>query len=333
MNDKRKINLANCLSCFEEKRISGDFYPVFYGIEISRYCNFSCIMCPNSKIPNEKKGNMSFDTFRKVIDEIGPYAQIIKFHWVGEPLINKFLVKMIHYARERTSAQLFMSTNASLLSGNLADEIRTSGLDKIIFSLDGYTKEIYESIRPNSNFNSVFANVDNFIRSIENNGGPICEVKIIQFDMNKNEIAPFIGKWKTYKKVIVNVMWLSTWGGQLQNLKQYSENLSPYAEETRQACSDLWFKMQIDWSGQVALCCWDWSGSRILGNILNESVKDIWQGKIISNIRNDQLNMRYLGICSECNEWAKVKEYEFWYSYEELIQNPGKIWMDNPSKK
>jgi len=98
---------------------------------------------------------MKWDLFCKIIDEIAPYAKIIKLHWVGEPLIHPMIVDMIRYAKATTDAQLFMSTNALLLGNALAEEIRISGLDKIIFSLDGNSSKTYERIRVGGNFQKV----------------------------------------------------------------------------------------------------------------------------------------------------------------------------------
>lgn len=326
MEKVSKINLLECLNSYYQKQINGNFYPVYYGIEVSRHCNFACVMCPNSKYESRQKGNMSFQLFKKIIDEISPFAQIIKLHWIGEPLINKNIVSMIRYARKKSNAKLFMSTNASLLKGNLAEDIRTSGLDKIIFSLDGNNKDTFEKIRIKGDFDEVVDNINNFIEAVENKGGPYCEVKIIQFDSNKTEIDYFKRRWDKYRKTIVHIMWLSTWGGQLPELKNLSPNLSPNISHKRNACTDLWFKMQIDWSGEVALCCWDWSGTVSLGNVLNSSVKEIWQSNKINKERELQIQQNYHGICANCNEWAKMQEYEFWYTFEKLKEDASVIW-------
>jgi spiro-SPASM protein len=331
VKNESERNLQECLKAFYQKQIRSVFYPVYYGIEISRHCNFACVMCPNTKYEANQKGNMSFELFQKIIDEISPFAKIIKLHWIGEPLINKKIVQMIRYARKKTTAKLFMSTNGSLLKGKLLEDIRTSGLDKIIFSLDGNSKDIFEKIRLNSNFDEVLENVNNFVDAVEKKGGPHCEVKIIQFSSNQSEIDRFKRRWDRYKKTIVHVMWLSTWGGQLPELNNLSQHLSPYNSSKRSVCADLWFKMQIDWSGEVALCCWDWAGTASLGNVLNTSVQEIWNGDEIIKKRESQVRQEYQGICSNCNEWAKVQEYEFWYSFEKLKEDASVIW-DNDTQ-
>ena len=238
----RDANLKRCLEAYREGRTFGDFMPVYYGIEVTRHCNFACVMCPHPKYQPHEKGHMSWDLFRRVIDQIAPYASIIKLHWVGEPLLHRRIIDMIHYAREATDAQLFMSTNASLLEGDLAEAVRTSGLDKIIFSLDGNSKETFEKIRVKGDFDRVVTNITDFLDAVDAKGGPLSEIKIIQFRENEHEVAEFQERWKTYERAMVHTMWLCTWAGSLPELETRSDHLSPYTGEDRQSCADLWFK-------------------------------------------------------------------------------------------
>ena len=42
-------NIKRCLEAYKEGRTFGDFMPVYYGIEVTRHCNFACVMCPHPK--------------------------------------------------------------------------------------------------------------------------------------------------------------------------------------------------------------------------------------------------------------------------------------------
>ena len=319
-------DLNKCLSAFTNGVARGDFYPVYYGIETSRLCNFACIMCPHPKYAASEKGNMSWDLYTSIIDQIAPHAEIIKLHWVGEPLINPQIIEMIRYARAATDAKLHLSTNASLLHGQLADDLRTSGIDKVIFSLDGNSPETFERIRVNGDYHQVVNNIKAFVESVEAEGGPISEVKLIQFNENASEIEAFREKWDRYKSVIVYIMWLSTWAGQLTDMSERSEYQSPYSASSRHPCADLWFKMQVNWLGDVNLCCFDWSGEVTLGNLSEQSLLDIWQGEKIVNERERHMAGKYEWLCAPCKEWAKVQEYEFWYDYEQLKEDASIVW-------
>ncbi len=319
-------NSSSCLKAYRNHHTCGGFLPAYYGIEVTRYCNFACVMCPHQYLSESQMGHMEWSLFCKIIDEIAPVAEIIKLHWIGEPLLHPKLCDMIRYARVNTDALIFMSTNAFLLQGEIAENIRTSGLHKIILSIDGASRESYESIRVNGVYNEVVSNAEDFIKNVEKQGGPLCEVKMIQFPENKQEVDYFINKWSTYECVSVNIMWLCTWAGQLPQLTIFENYLCPYDPHKRVPCADLWFKMQVTWEGSVSLCCFDWSETQSLGNLKDISVKELWQNELISRIRDMHLRGKYIGICGKCNEWARFEEYEFWYDMNELKRNPSLIW-------
>jgi spiro-SPASM protein len=321
-----KKNLKACLRAYNCQRVSGSFYPVYYGIEVTRHCNFSCVMCPNPRISPKSKGHMDIGLFRRIIDQVSPFAEIIKLHWIGEPLMHPQITEMISYARSTTNNKLFLSTNASLLNGKLAKEIRTSGLDKIIISLDSTHQNSYGKIKKKGNFLKVRKNVEDFINDVQTYGGPNCEIKMIKMPENEDEVDYFRKKWDKFDCVVVSIMWLCTWAGQIPELNRIPRYLCPYDPSTRQACSDLWFKLQVDWRGKVALCCFDWSGSVEIGDLSIMSLTDVWQSKRIKIERQKHLECNYSGICKSCNEWAKVEEYEFWYDDEILKEDPSLIW-------
>ena len=59
---------------------------------------------------------------------------------------------MIEYAKSKGVLDIMLHTNGTVMDEELAEKIVKSGLDRSIFSLDSITKEIYENIRVNANF-------------------------------------------------------------------------------------------------------------------------------------------------------------------------------------
>ena len=68
-------------------------------------------------------------------------------------------------------------------------------------------------------------------------------------------------------------------------------------------CSDLWRRMFIWWDGTANPCDVDYKSNLKVGNIKNESVKDLWNSKIYRTLRENHLNAKRqkLDICSKCN--------------------------------
>jgi len=79
------------------------------------------------------------------------------------------------------------------------------------------------------------------------------------------------------------------------------------------------YQLLIDWNGDVFLCPQDWQRRVAMGNIMQETIFDIWTGKVLTNFRKNLLNgKRCASPCSSCNadgtllgknhvkEWSKL---------------------------
>ena len=79
------------------------------------------------------------------------------------------------------------------------------------------------------------------------------------------------------------------------------------------------YQLLIDWNGDVFLCPQDWQRRVTMGNIMQETIFDIWTGKVLTNFRKNLLNgKRCASPCSSCNadgtllgknhakEWSKL---------------------------
>ncbi|HET6267344.1 MAG TPA: SPASM domain-containing protein [Acidobacteriota bacterium] len=143
----------------EEKKLS--YMPHRLFVEPCVSCNLSCYeACCNHENGIHFTRNvrlLNFDTFTKVIDELGPTLQRIDFFNYGESFIHPRAIEMIRYAKSRhPQIYLFTSTNGLLLntSGKLHALVE-SGIDEITFSVDGARQESYVRYRRGGDFNKV----------------------------------------------------------------------------------------------------------------------------------------------------------------------------------
>ena len=76
----------------------GDPYPRNFAIETVLGCNLRCPDCAiGGDIVTRKKGYLSFDRFKIVMDKIGPYVNYLYLHLWGEPMLNPEIVSIIKY--------------------------------------------------------------------------------------------------------------------------------------------------------------------------------------------------------------------------------------------
>ncbi len=279
-------------------------FPHLVQPEITNACNANCIMCPQEEM-TRKIGEMDFNLYRKIIDECSKNRARVKTicpFLNGEPLLNHRLKDHISYAKEKNrKAEVIIYTNASLLDEKRALELMDSGLDKMFISFDGCTKETYERIRQNLDFEIVNNNVLRFfqLKKQLKRKKPQVDLSIIEMEETKRETEKFITKWKPLADS-VTVKDFSNWGGKFSEKDQKKE-----LKIERYPCPRLWFHLVILRDGNVAICCLDYDGKFILGNVKKNSIREIWNGEVINNYRSLHIRGEYekISICEKCNSW------------------------------
>ena len=323
-----EINLQRIHDAYFDAVTDDSFYPAVYIIEPTNFCNFSCIMCPNSKYRSKSLGKMKMRLFKKIVDEIAPYAKAIMLYWVGEPLLHPKLPEMIRYIKVRSEARVIISTNASLLKGQLARDLINSGMDEIIIGMDGDSPETFEHIRVGGKFEEIVRNTENFLELVGNKNKPTVVIQFLEMKANSKETKAFWDHWSKFNCYPL-ITWIDTWAGQMAELKLTAQQLSPYEDALRKPCADLWYKMTINWQGQVTLCCHDWNASTILGSLWDQSVMEIWHSSYLKYLRNEHQkgNFSVHNLCKDCFEWSTVEdEIAHWkaphigYSYDPKLR-------------
>ncbi len=284
-------------------------YPLICIIEITRFCNYNCVMCPHKEIAIENQGNMSINTFMKIIDESCDFVKVYQLYWMGEPFLNPHIFDMIKYIRTKSNAVIVVSTNGSLLNSDLSKRIISSGIDKLIIDIDsGNNADIYSMIRCGGDFETVVKNVEDLILLNKENNIEII-LQFLHFKINSEQLNIFMQRWKD-KKCTLRIDWIDSWANQMPELIDMASEISPYADEERKPCADLWHRITINYKGEVNLCCHDYRGTIVFGNINKSNLIQIWNSDRLNKIRNNQNQGIYKELCENCIEWAKEFEYE-----------------------
>jgi len=286
-------------------------FPVDLIIEVTRYCNLKCIMCPYSNL-KRAQGNMEFSTFKKIIDETAtenPAARI----WLaimGEPLLRgEKVLEFIKYAKEKGIREICLNTNAVLLSEEIAVKLLESGLDKILISVDAYSKETYDKIRVGGDFVLVRSNVERFInlKREKNNNNMELIVQFIVMDENEHEVEAFKNYWLE-RGAIVKIRPKLGWGNAIK-----SSILDSVAQETeRFPCAWLTRTVSIHWDGSFSQCDADHEGYYSPGNLNSNTIKQVWEG-ILAERRGRHWKGDYdFEPCNTCKDWLAGRSYFFY---------------------
>lgn len=250
-----------------------DEFPVKFQIETFHGCNASCSMCSVNDW-ERPKGEMPDDVFKAVIDQAQPFLttlQAVSLIMDGEALMGKKVAQRIRQGKDGGLPNIGFATNASLLTADKGTEILDAGIDWISFSFDSMTKNIYETERKNLVYETVFENIENFVR-LRNKGGYKTKINIRFLDHNEGRAA--FDRYKDYwtprltSRDEVHYGYLYDW---------YSGN-----DETADKSVDCPYVTQnivILNDGAVPLCCKDYNATYVYGNILSTPLLDIWNSE------------------------------------------------------
>lgn len=307
-------NLTDLAARLGLERISQALYfPKYFEVETIRACNAHCDMCTVDEWKG-KNNRMDALLFDNILDEISRYSEWIDRVCLsrnGEPLLDRNLVWKIKKLKESKIKYVTFSTNASLLDEKRSLEIIESGLDDIRFSIDGYTKETFEKIRKGLNFEEIRENCLNFIRLRNEHGSkPVVQIRMALQSNNAHEEEAWKHYWleRVSSGDIVTSKKIHSWGNQL---KSYSDDEYRINKYSYVPCISPWSTMVIHFDGKVPLCGCDYNNVYALGDINNQSIKEIWQSEAYNRIRkiHSDGKRNEIPLCKGCNVWDIYEKY------------------------
>ncbi len=287
------------------KHVTTEF-PLHLDIEVTSYCNLACPMCPRTHrvaLGKWKNKMMKFETFKKIIDEgTEKGLKAINLNNFGESFFNKKLVEMIEYAKSKGVLDVMLHTNGTVMDEILAERIINSGLDRIIFSLDSITKEIYEKIRIGAKFEDTIKNVKMFYKVREKmcKYKPVIRVSMVRMKENDHEANKFEKFWGPYADEVTYTDYRNQDG--LDTADRYTK----FKKENKSySCPALWQRLTVNATGEVTACCRD-AGKRLtLGKIdeKNKSLTNIWNGDKLkeSRIMHENKQAYLIDACNGCD--------------------------------
>ncbi|MCD6386415.1 SPASM domain-containing protein [Candidatus Sumerlaeota bacterium] len=137
-------------------------YPREIWIEPTTRCNIRCITCEKYLKPPGLDFDMEPDVYERVKKQILPYVYRANLIGLGEPLFAPLFPQMVEDCIN-AGVRFGYTTNGVLLTAELVEKTIKYGCN-ITLSIDGATKETFESIRRGLKFETLMEKVD-LIRS------------------------------------------------------------------------------------------------------------------------------------------------------------------------
>jgi radical SAM protein with 4Fe4S-binding SPASM domain len=264
--------------------------PDIVQIESTNLCNAKCVFCPRDEM-HRRQGVMAMDLYRKVVDECATLGiSHVRMHNYGEPFLDRELVEKVRYAKARGIAEVGMISNGSLISEEIARGMIEAGLDAINISVDAAGKDVFERTRIHLDYDTVVGNIRTLVRLRRELGHkhPKLILSFVRQNNSADEQA-FIAEWSQVADKI-HITDLHNWAGTLHN-----------RSDVRFPCYRLWLTFTVLWDGRVSLCCADFDGRHILGDLRTSSIAEIWNSPAYRAVRRQQLEHGGPEICRTCD--------------------------------
>jgi radical SAM protein with 4Fe4S-binding SPASM domain len=288
--------------------------PFIINVDPSSACNFGCTFCPTGDRDlihgtGRYQGVMPIELFQKIIDDLGDFDESIKvlrLYKDGEPLVNKRLADMIAYAKQSGHVEYIdTTTNGSLMTPERMGPVLEAGLDKVNVSIYGMNRDQYKSF---TGFNFDFEKfVENITWLADNKGD--CEVAVkvpseLITDKQKEEFYETFGNLSD-RIFIENFMecWpdFDVVGRTGATITKGIYQQPPKMVDT---CPYIFYSYSINSDGLVSSCFLDWGRKLLIGDVKEDSVKDIWHSDKMNALRRTHLEGKRLDTdtCKSCGQ-------------------------------
>jgi len=252
-------------------------FPLHLDIESTTHCNLKCPMCYQSYAKPEHK-KMEERLFMRILKQAREHKLLsMKFQYRGEPTTDGRILKWIPLAKQAGVVETSINTNGTLLNGRWRNQIINSGLDLILFSVEGSTKKEYEKSRVGAKWEKTLRNI-----------------KLLQqLKKERKSTTPYVIV-KTVKLPFVDIdKYYSFWGEIADSVGygdpvDYTGKFEDKRVLSNYSCAQPWQRLVILADGDILPCCHSthgWEKELVLGNAYKDKIHDIWVGEQMTKLR------------------------------------------------
>jgi MoaA/NifB/PqqE/SkfB family radical SAM enzyme len=284
-------------------------FPRTIAVETQSGCNARCVFCSYTSLRNElPMGRMEMALFEKLARECaGRKVERFILCLDNEPLLDPDLAERFLLLRKycpRSARNL--TTNASLLTREKIEELAGSGaVNEIFLSVNGFSKEVYEELM-GLPFEQTMANLyglSAWLREHPRQARRLrVQVNVVKTRRVAPELAPMRRRWQEEAGFRLHVIDLDNRGNQVdlrgfRALQADDADLKPY-----RACRRPCHTLVITWEGKAVLCCVDYRREVVLGDLVKQSLAEIWNGPRAVQLRREFLagDFTNLALCRRC---------------------------------
>ena len=288
--------------------------PSVFQIETTNACNMSCVMCPRTTLMDRAVSHIDQEVFEQVVDQLPGFtpeelklwddyvarhgmkdtlaededyfyhficSQSVTLHGFGEPLMDNRLVDRIQYCTDK-GLRTYLSANPVNIRMKQMDKLGKAGLTYLKFHLDGVTNEDQKHYRGrvDDTYATTQQRILDTLELFEQNGYPtriiLTKLKFNQDDSLDQEFLDF---WRGRNVFAYIKNQHNRW---LYEEENATDNTAEYMQRF---CDFPWNSMSILKGGEVVPCPLEYNADLVMGNVKEESLEEIWNGKNYQDLR------------------------------------------------
>lgn len=302
-------------------------------------CNYFCVMCSNQMTKTER-GFLDCDLFEKIIAELAEIQRLddsqfgeLHFYLDGEPFLHEAYADMLrHIDSSLSGIRVIISTNGALMTPDKIDDLLRLNSNQYIYiiSLDASNESLYRKVKPHSDFRSAEENARYFLHKKMQSDvkNPYAVLQFIVMSINEQDMHDFYWKWEPLlgpttkagyclwtdellRENSSHIYWKRFHNRsnpvQIDN-RLYSNHFgsSPAHLDAPKICAWPWRVMAIGWNGSVHPCCFFPENQSMLGNIRGKSIRQVFQGAAMKQMRWHFLrdSVEQIPVCNRCDRIA-----------------------------
>lgn len=328
-----KGEIADKKQLFETLESIRSKNPVVYNIETTNRCNMRCKMCPRTTMMTRKIEDIDRETFIRIVDQLKPHSEkewkewknyceekygireedeasenhfflyiiskVIQLHGYGDPLLDRNMHEYVKILRDRGFASYF-SCNPANINLDLTYKMLDAGLDYIKYSIESVDDAVHKTIRgEQSNFTESFKKIQKVLE-YKHEHGLHTTIVITMLDLNRtNQREDYERLLKAFDGLDVYIYLKS------EDCQWYRKDFhGTQSIHWSEVCKHPWMTMTIKSNGEATMCMEDFNNEIVLGDVHNNSLKEIWDGDEYKKFRK-----QHLDVCRgiKCNEQCDMK--------------------------
>jgi len=269
--------------------------PLHIELEINNYCNLRCRMCHFSQYEHLRspKADMTLSLLKRLTEQCEGQIPAIGVGAGAECLLHPRIEDILHILTHSSFMDIIVHTNGTCLTPQLGQLLIDLKIPRLNISLDAATPDTYRKIR-GGRLDIVEHNLCHLLDEKKriNAQLPYVRLTFVKLPENTHEIPLFLEKWNSHVDRI-DFQRLVQLQGEDDNCDTTNPNIDHY-------CSYPFHSLYVNQNGDVFPCCTYYKRFLHIGNIKQQSIKQIWESKIMNELRNSMKSHKLLSCCRKC---------------------------------